>query len=312
MHPTDNPPTATRWLQVSLLCPLLLIDPATDLLGILSGSGVEQSPETEAGATISGFFQLTATDNGQELEEAVKSIRTLVEDEMTALFSLYGLIPNQMHLTVLADQDWATSWQQYFKPFAVIPGLVIKPSWEDYQPEPDESVIEMDPGMAFGTGQHASTCMALDLLKNSMEAIRPWSVLDVGTGTGILAMAVALFGAGNIIAIDNDLEAVTVAKNNVAHNRLSAAITVNSTSLERISGPFQLICANIIHDVLVSMAEQFTRLTEPGAHLVLAGLLSGEQEDSIKAVYSALGWQLLDHRHRDEWAALQLVRLEKP
>lgn len=310
MDQIDNltPATGQRWLQVSLFCPLNLLEPATDLLGILSGSGVEQSPETETGATISGFFQLTATDSGQELEEAVKSIRNLVEEEMTALFSLYDRIPNQIHLTVLADQDWATSWQQYFKPFPVIPGLVIKPSWEEYEPRPGEAVIEMDPGMAFGTGQHASTRMALDLLKNSMETLHPHSVLDVGTGTGILAMAAALFGAQEVVAIDNDLEAVTVARKNIAHNRLSASITVSSTPLSRVLHSFQLTCANIVHDVLVAMAEDLTRVTEPGGHLVLAGLLRGRQEDSLTAVYRDLGWQPLACRYQDEWAALQLVR----
>ena len=309
MQATDNS-TANRrqWLKISLFCPHSLLEPATDLMGVLSGAGVEQSPETEAGAFISGFFQLSDTAD-QQPEHTAEGIRTLVERDMTELFALYDLVPNTLSTTILADQDWATSWQQFFKPFAIVPGLVIKPSWEDYQPAPGEAIIEMDPGMAFGTGQHASTSMALALMKNSMETMHPKSVLDVGTGTGILAMAAALFGAEKCVAIDNDPDAVAVAQDNVAHNRLSGAITVSTTPIEAIRGTFHLVCANIVHDVLVAMATQLTLLTAPGGHLVLAGILKGPQEDNIKAVYSALGWKTLAHRHQDEWAALQLLRL---
>lgn len=309
MQAADNSSANGRqWLKISLFCPHSLLEPATDLLGVLSGAGVEQSPENEAGATISGFFQL-ADGADQQPEHTADGIRAQVEREMAALFALYGLVPNDMSVTLLADQDWATSWQQFFKPFAIVPGLVIKPSWEDYQPAPGEVIIEMDPGMAFGTGQHASTSMALAMIKGIMETIQPKSVLDVGTGTGILAMAAALFGAAACVAIDNDPDAVAVAQDNVAHNRLSRAITVSTTPVEEIRGTFQLVCANIVHDVLVEMAEQLTRLTTPGGHLVLAGILKGQQEDNIKAVYSALGWQMLAQRHQDEWAALHLLRL---
>ena len=309
MQAADNLSADRRqWLKISLLCPHALLEPATDLMGVLSGAGVEQSPETEVGAVISGFFQLSDTPD-QQLERTAEDFRALVERDMTELFALYGLVPNSISTTLLADQDWATSWQQYFKPFAIVPGLVIKPSWEDYQPAPGEAIIEMDPGMAFGTGQHASTSMALALIKNSMETLHPKSVLDVGTGTGILAMAAALFGAEQCVAIDNDPDAVAVAQDNVAHNRLSRIITVSATPVEEIRGTFHLVCANIVHDVLVGMANQLTRLTAPGGHLVLAGILKGPQEDNIKAVYSALGWHMLAHRHQDEWAALQLLRL---
>lgn len=306
--PENRSTNEHQWLKISFFCPLALLEPATDLMGVLSGSGVEQSPETEDGATISGFFQLfDATDQGPE--DTATDIRTRVQGEITALFAHYGLVPNTMHSTYLAHQDWATSWKQYFTPFAIVPGLVIKPSWTNYQPASGEAVIEMDPGMAFGTGQHASTSMAVALIKNSIERIRPPVMLDVGTGTGILAMAAILFGASAVIALDNDPDAVTVALDNIAHNQLSEVIIVSRNPIDEILGRFQLISANIEHDVLIEMATQLTRLAAPGGHLVLSGLLKGDQEENIKVVYSALGWQMLDQQYQDEWAALQLLRL---
>ena len=295
--PADQP----QWLKISFLCPQALLDPAADLLGILSGAGVEQSPETENGALISGFFQLSAP-------EASERILAEVTGQMTELFALYGMTPEPPILTLLADEDWATSWQQYFKPFEIVPGLIIKPSWEEYQPEPGQRVIELDPGMAFGTGQHASTRMALDLIRICLAGKPAASALDVGTGTGILAMAAVLFGAGNAIAIDNDPDAVQVAKENISNNRLEGQIETSATPVERLAGTYELVCANIVHDVLVEMAPILTRLTKPGGHVILAGILSGGQEESIINIYERLGCRLVDRQHQDEWAALLLRR----
>ena len=162
--------------------------------------------------------------------------------------------------------------------------------------------------MAFGTGQHASTRMALSLLSKSIQAATPAQVLDVGTGTGILAMAAALFGAGRVVAVDNDPDAVTVARENIEKNRLDEKIEVSTTPVAQIQGAYQLVCANIVHDVLVEMAPVLTGLTASGGHLVLAGILSGDQEDHIIAVYRDLGFQLHDRQYQEEWVALLLQR----
>ncbi len=307
--PTGIIPTDRQWLKITFDCPLPLLEPAADLMGVLSGVGVEQSPETLSGAFVSGFFPLGGPDNeplGQI--ETVDTILARVTQQMTELFTLYGCTPEKPTCTLLADQDWATSWQQYFKPFEIVPDLVIKPSWEEYQPKPGQHILELDPGMAFGTGQHASTQLALTLIKKSIQETAPDQAVDVGTGTGILAMAAALFGVRQVIAIDNDPDAVTVAQENIANNTLTGQITVSTTPVAEITGTYQLVCANIVHDVLVEMAPVLAGLTAPGGHLVLAGILSGEQEDNIITVYQTQGCQLLDCRYQEEWVALLLQR----
>jgi len=297
------------WLKITFFCPIELLEPASDLLGVLSGTGVEQSPETDAGAMISGFFQLGASmDDSNQPPPTADEIQAQVADQLGDLFSLYHQAMPQLTTTLLADEDWATSWQQYFKPFAIVPGLVIKPSWEAYLPQDGEQVIEMDPGMAFGTGQHASTRMALALIQDSMTTIKASSALDVGTGTGILAMASLLFGAKQVVAIDNDPDAVRVAQENIDQNGLSENIAVSTTPVEQIQGSFPLVIANIVHDVLVAMAPTLTRLNTSGGHLVLAGILSGAQEENIIQVYQNLGYALLSRQYQDEWVALQLQR----
>jgi ribosomal protein L11 methyltransferase len=310
--PTETTPADRQWLKITFYCPLPLLEPASDLMGVLSGVGVEQSPETPSGALVSGFFQLGGPDHEphepHEQSDTADTILARVTQQMTELFALYGCTPETAIFTLLADQDWATSWQQYFKPFEIVPDLVIKPSWEDYQPSPGQHILELDPGMAFGTGQHASTQMALALIKKSIEEAGPEQAIDVGTGTGILAMAAALFGVKHVIAIDNDPDAVAVAQENIENNKLAGQIKVSTTPVAQITGTYQLVCANIVHDVLVEMALVLASLTTAGGHLVLAGILSGEQEDNIITVYQKQGCRLLDRRYQEEWVALQLQR----
>ena len=298
---------AGQWLKLTFFCPSRLLEPAADLLGVLSGAGVEQSPESETGALVSGFFQLPEGSDDAAHPDAT-AILAEVKARMAELFALYDCTPEPPVVALLADEDWATSWRQYFKTFEIIPGLVIKPSWEEYQAEPDQHVLELDPGMAFGTGQHASTRMALALLARALRDKPRPRALDVGTGTGILAMASVAFGAGQVLAVDNDPEAVAVAGENIAINRMEDVIEVGLTPAGAIEGQYQLVLANIVHDVLVDLAPALTRLTEPGGCLVLAGILAGPQEENILAVYGRLGCRLLERQHQDEWAALLLER----
>ncbi len=288
-----------QWLKLSCDCPAPLAEAVADRLGILSGCGVEQTPEDSGSVQISGFFSLSAQDDP-------KRIVTRVRAELEEVFRLYGHQPPVVHSTTLADQDWATSWQRFFRPFAIIPGLVIKPSWEQYRPADGEQVLEIDPGMAFGTGQHSSTRMALELMAGAFHHHRISTVLDVGTGTGILAMGAVLLGARRVEAIDNDPEAVAAARKNILANGLEASIRVSATPLEQLAGPVDLILANIVHDVLVSMAGDLTRLLLPGGFLVLAGILTGEQEHSIRTTYEQQGMKICTARHDREWAALLL------
>ena len=294
-----------KWLKVGLNCPENTLEAVVDLIGIISGSGVEQSPVKNGQSTVNGFFRLEA--EGEDAETEQNAVLQRLEQELAELFALYGLTPPQPQCSFMADEDWATPWQQFFTPFAIIPGLVIKPSWEEYTPVADEQVIEMDPGMAFGTGQHASTKLALNLIRSCFDAHPVQTVLDVGTGTGILAMGATLFGAEQIVAIDNDPEAVRVAQENIAHNQLAEKITVSGNDLVQVNGQFDLICANIIHDVLVDMAPNIVQLLADKGSVVLAGILQGEQEENIIRIYEDLGLALKKALYEDEWVSLLLT-----
>jgi len=301
-------PVAKKWLKITLACPVEMSEAVSDILGVISGSGVEIHPlPGKKLDEISAFFPFEDTAGAPRVK-TIAGLREKVAGELTGLFSVYGVPLPETATAVLEEEDWATSWQQYYTAFEIAPGLVIKPSWETYSPTANQHVLEMDPGMAFGTGQHESTRLALALISfcfgHSRDRIK--TALDVGTGTGILAMAAALFGAGHVVAVDNDPTAVAVAKDNIRRNNLAAAVTVSGTPLADVRGQFDLICANIVHDVLVEMAPQFKRLVAPGGHVVLAGLLAGAQVRSITGIYARFGLQSTTTREEGDWAALLL------
>ncbi len=293
--------SSKNWLKLTLSCPEKMAEAVSDLMVVLSGSGVDIHPvEGTDINNITGFFSLE--------EKTAAEIRHNTASEFAALFTLYNQEAPKMTSEVIADQDWATSWQQFFKPVEIIPGLVIKPSWEEYIPTDRQHVIQMDPGMAFGTGQHESTQMALLLISTtlSQSSGNIKKILDVGTGTGILAMAAALLGGSGVLAIDNDPEAVSVAQGNVKKNNLDSKISVSGTPVTDIQDTYDLICANIVHDVLIAMTADISRLIAPGGRVVLSGILSGAQEKNIVQVYGASGMRLIRTEHDKEWAALLL------
>jgi ribosomal protein L11 methyltransferase len=292
--------TEAIWLKLSLNSPEHLLEALTDLLGVLSGSGVEQRPVQEGFAWVTAFFALDSDRSEAQVTQEVT-------EEVEALFSLYQQPPPQLLVSHIKEEDWATSWQQFFTPCALVPGLVVKPSWEDYSPKAGEQVIEMDPGRAFGTGQHASTTLALTLIQRAFQHRRVDTVLDVGTGTGILALAAGRWDARTILAVDNDPEAVQAAQENVIRNDLHQQIRVSGEDISQIqTAPFDLVCANIIHEVLMVLAPDLVRLV--GGQLVLAGILQGEQEEDLIQGYTRLGLHFQEAVYKEEWVALWFIR----
>ena len=173
----------------------------------------------------------------------------------------------QLRFRKVSEKDWANEWKQYFHTTKIGSQIVIKPDWESYTPTAEEKVIELDPGMAFGTGTHATTRMCIERLE---ELVTPnIDVYDVGTGSGILAMTAALMGARSIHAIDIDGKAVEVAKENIAKNHLSNRITVKKGNLlDDADEKADLIVANIIADIIITLLpDAFKKLRQGGLFL---------------------------------------------
>ena len=293
----------SRWLELVITCSPQLTDAVTDYLIGVFDAGVEFGVEDHLLLHTLHVYLEKENPSPELIAEITEQVRAYL-NELAEIFSTS--LPT-LTSSVIEDEDWSSSWKKHFTPFSVTPGLVIKPSWEEYLPASTELVIEMDPGMAFGTGHHATTSLCLGFMRKVLQE-RPGPALDVGTGTGILAMAAALFGARQVMAIDNDPAAVEAAQENIVKNGLSGRVEVSQTPLEELEGKYALVVANIIHDVLLVMAPDLTRLTESGGTLVLSGILAGEQADNIIRVYGEAGFSLTGKEEKGEWAALGLKK----
>jgi ribosomal protein L11 methyltransferase len=296
------------WQKLLINCPTALEEAIASVVTELTGSGVEIIDDATSPDNSLVIGYLAAADPA--LTDKLAAIRAYLR-ELARQFP--GYRESALELETLADQDWHRLWKESFKPFHLSKTVVVKPSWADYTPAPADKVIEIDPGMAFGTGLHASTRLAMELLEKRVGKMAPppGKTLDVGTGTGILAIGAALFGCGRITAIDNDPEAVIAAQNNITANNLSDIIAVSDTDLEELAGPYDLILANIIHNTLVEMAPALTELLAVNGTLILAGILKGEQSENIARIYGKHGLTRQAELSSGEWSALSLTNSQK-
>ncbi len=217
---------------------------------------------------------------------------------------------------VLEDADWSSNWKQFFKPTRVGKHLVIKPSWETFAPEPEDLVIELDPGMAFGSGLHASTRLAIALLELYM---RPAGfVLDVGVGSGILSIAAARLGADYVLGVDIDPDAVAVARDNVHKNAqllppkndLEERITLEVGSIDTIDirHRFDCIVMNIRPNVITSLMPYTLSYLQTGGAIILSGILE-EEGPALLHDIRALGFTPHHHITEDGWVAYVLSQI---
>jgi ribosomal protein L11 methyltransferase len=202
-----------------------------------------------------------------------------------------------------AEEDWAESWKNHFHPQRISAGLVVKPSWRDYPALPGEKIIELDPGMAFGTGTHPTTVATLRLIERYL--LPGQRFLDVGTGSGILMIGAALLGAGAVHGVDNDETAVAVARDNLRRNRIAASRwRVHHGHLTAgTDGRYHLVAANILADVILDLLADVGRVTLPGGTLVCSGILE-RQADQVTAGMQAAGYEVLETLPIEEWVGI--------
>lgn len=212
-------------------------------------------------------------------------------------------------LANVREEDWANNWKQYFKPLTVGEKLVIKPSWENYDRNDNRTVLEIDPASSFGTGQHNTTQLCLELIEKNLK--NGDRILDLGCGSGILSIAAMLLGAEEVTAVDISQNSVETAKENAAKNNIPAEkytaycgdIISDSGLAEKIGSGFDLIAANIVADVLIAMSPLFERFVKKGGTLILSGIITERADEVIEAVTSK-GYTMLELREKDGWAAV--------
>ncbi len=244
-------------------------------------------------------------------EASLAEVRVAVAAFAEAGFALDPAAVRQQ--AALPEAEWRDAWKKYFHVTRITPRIVVVPSWETYTAAPGDVVIDLDPGMAFGTGTHATTRLVLgELDRLAAEGLTPDRVLDVGAGSGILAIAaVKLWPGATALAIDNDPIAVAATAENAAHNRVTAQIASEGTPVEDVAGTWPLVLANIQAHVLRALADAIVARLAPEGTLVLSGLLT-PQAPAVADEYVARGLTLVSVNESPDDGAWASATLTKP
>jgi len=237
--------------------------------------------------------------------EAALANRAMIEAELPSWLEPGQALLAPPELGTLAREDWSETWKQYFHTLRVSDRLVIKPTWETYAARPGDVVLELDPGMSFGTGRHGTTRACLEFLDQYSRGLEGQPFLDVGTGSGILAMAACRLGLAPVAACDNDPQAAAIARENLRQAGLDG-VAVTAAALEEWQPPVlgRMVAANILAPVLLEHAERLRGWLAPVApsYLLLSGILT-EQYPAVLERYQALGLRECARRTLDEWTS---------
>ena len=260
--------------------------------GVVTGGGevdaFELSEDSRATAELKVYFP------PEEVSEKVSELRGYLE----------GLgLEFSISVSDILDDDWANKWKEFFKAERITDRIVVKPTWEPFEAREGDIVIEIDPGMAFGTGTHPTTRGCLRLIEEVVSKTKGGieTMLDVGTGSGILAIAATMLGVQRTIAIDVDRSAIRVAEENVALNKVGPQVSVSRIKVDGMRAMFDLVVANIIAEELVRLSRDLNDRVLPGGSLILSGIIV-EKADMVKGAFKELS--LEKELTEAEWVSL--------
>ncbi|MGD9158719.1 MAG: 50S ribosomal protein L11 methyltransferase [Desulfobacteraceae bacterium] len=236
-------------------------------------------------------------------ENNPEAVRKNIETFLSKLTELFPEIPAPvLDIREIANQDWGTSWRSFFYLEKITDNLMILPAWEAMPDPVNCHVIRIDPGTAFGTGKHESTRMCLQATEENVPG-KPWTMLDVGTGSGILSVYGAMLGAKEITAIDIDPEAVRWAEKNIDLNEIPVKIDLSTTPLEEIEKQYDIVAANLIKNTILELNPFFPNVLAPDGLIIFSGILK-EQISMIQEDISKYGLIRISETIMGEWACL--------
>jgi len=276
-------------------------DAASELIGSHFGHPPSVFTDVETGRISATIFV--------ESRPVRREVAGVIEDAFARMRE-FGLNPGtgRLSITKVRKQDWAESWKRHFKPFTVGSRLLVKPSWSKRNAHPGQKVIVIDPGLSFGTGQHPTTRFCLEQLAVARIPSAHQAFLDVGTGSGILAIAAAKLGYWAVRGFDFDPAAVRIAKENARKNRVKLRITGGDiTKMARSAAKYDVVCANLTADLLENSAAKIAAFVKPSGRLVLAGILR-TQIFSVRKCFELRGFLTKKSQAEGEWESLLLHR----
>ena len=303
------------WTQIKVTVPLPELDRLVAVMSMINNnlmiedfSDIDVNLKTCYGDLIDEKI-LNADKSVASVSVFIPSDRSYMDDlayirQRVAELSLHA----EVELVGVNEEDWANSWKQYYKPIKIGEKIVICPAWERYTPAEGEIVIRMDPGMAFGTGTHETTRLVIRLLeKYTKPGCR---MLDVGTGTGILAICASRLGADTCRAYDIDPTAVRVARENIKDSGLTNVTCDQSDLLKQVSlegGEYDLVCANIVADIIIRMTPDVGKYMKNDAVLLASGIIA-ERCDDVVACFEQNGFKIVEKLTDNDWCGLAVMK----
>lgn len=308
-----------RWAEITLEVPSSSVEPASAALTEIGSAGVAiADPAAVSSDPFADWADLPRGEHSSRgslcrvsgylpVDDRLEGALTDLERRLDLLRDAGIPAGDGVVLRTLDDESWAAAWKEYFKPLRVGRRFVVKPTWEDFAAAPGDRVIEIDPGMAFGTGSHPTTRLCLELLEELVQGGE--RALDWGTGSGILAIAAARLGARSVLALDLDPLAVRVAGENVRQNDLADVVAVSEASIEDLGDPegFDIVIANIVADPIIAHAADILARLRPGGSTLVSGIIDQREESVIAALQSA-GLRISRAASEDDWRAIVAVR----
>jgi ribosomal protein L11 methyltransferase len=307
-----------KWSEISIHTTAEAVEAVSNLLYEMGANGVviedpevlhrdwdtpfgeiyQLSPDDfpDEGVFVKAYLPMDSSQLVDVLDELKEQLSHLTD---------YGLDIGKGTIAVndVHEDEWAHAWKKYYKPVNVSERMTIKPVWEAYEPKrPDEIIIEMDPGMAFGTGTHPTTILCLRALEKYLQ---PGDrVYDVGTGTAILSIAAVKLGADHVLAMDLDEVAVRSAEANIELNGVHERITVRQNNLlDGVDEQVDMVVANILAEVIVRFTDDVYRVLKPGGVFIASGIIAAREAD-VKAAMEASGLELVETIFIDDWVAI--------
>jgi ribosomal protein L11 methyltransferase len=304
-----------QWLELAVEADIEAVEAVSEILARVAPGGTSVEPGFELvddglGARIDAGRPATIRAYVPAQDQAAADRAVALVTEALGHLQAFGLRPiGDLRTSVVDEADWAEAWKAHFNVLRIGRRLIIKPSWRRHRREADEVVIDLDPGMAFGTGLHPTTRLCLEALEARADRGPLGRALDVGCGSGILSIAAVKLGATRALGIDIDPIAIEATIANARHNRAGKRVRAREGSVPSGEGPFDLVLANLVAGLLVELAQPLADELVPGGTLIASGIFIDREAD-VRAALQATGLEVTGRRHETDWVALEAIRAD--